>query len=92
MAAVVALLLAISASAASLSDNALGFEASDGNLNRDAASAPPIDWNSFASVTWTGTAPYQTATKTVSPWTFNGRHRRQSRRERHRLRGRDEAG
>jgi hypothetical protein len=44
------------------------FEASDGNLAPD--SNP--DWNSFNPVTWTGTAPYQSAVKNITSGTLNG--------------------
>ncbi|HEY5987016.1 MAG TPA: prealbumin-like fold domain-containing protein [Streptosporangiaceae bacterium] len=49
---------------------AAGFEDNDANLAPD--TAINFDWNSFAPVTWTGTAPYQTATKTTGGWTFLG--------------------
>lgn len=47
-----------------------GFEFADGNL----APQGPIDfdWNSFAPVSWTGTAPYRVAEKDLSGWTFGG--------------------
>jgi hypothetical protein len=47
-----------------------GFEGADGNL----APVPTtgFDWNSFAPTTWTGTAPYRSAAKVVSGWTFTG--------------------
>jgi uncharacterized repeat protein (TIGR01451 family) len=49
-----------------------GFEDNDGNLQVDKAGC--VDWNSFAPLTWTGTAPYQSATSTaVPPFTFYGR-------------------
>jgi hypothetical protein len=38
------------------------FESGDGNLTAETG----FDWNSFSSVSWTGTAPYLTATKTAS--------------------------
>jgi Bacterial Ig-like domain (group 3) len=49
---------------------AAGFEDNDGNLTPQA----PInfDWNSFAPLTWTGTAPNQTSSKVVNGWTFLG--------------------
>jgi prealbumin domain-containing protein len=47
---------------------ASGFEDDDGNLAVDSA----FDWNGFSPVTWTGTAPNQTASKTVSGWAFTG--------------------
>src|SRR5262249_12387167 len=49
---------------------AAGFEDNDANLIPEA----PInfDWNSFSPVTWTGTSPFQTASKTVSGWQFLG--------------------
>ncbi len=49
---------------------AAGFEDNDGNLAAD--TGINFDWNSFAPVAWTGTAPYQTATKTTGGWTFLG--------------------
>lgn len=55
--------------AGTVSNNA-GFEGADGNL---APQAPiNFDWNSFATVTWGGTAPYRTSAKTVAPWEFTG--------------------
>ena len=48
--------------------NASGFEDDDGNL----AVNSTFDWNGFSPVTWTGTAPYQTASKTASGWSFTG--------------------
>jgi uncharacterized repeat protein (TIGR01451 family) len=47
-----------------------GFEDADGNLVIDTAGC--MDWNGFAPVTWTGTAPYQTASKTSGNFTFFG--------------------
>jgi hypothetical protein len=47
---------------------ASGFEDDDGNLAVDST----FDWNGFSPVTWTGTAPNQTATKLASGWTFTG--------------------
>ena len=47
---------------------AAGFEDDDGNL----APATLTDWNSFAPVTWTGTAPYQTGTSSANGFTFLG--------------------
>jgi hypothetical protein len=50
--------------------DAARFEDDDGNL----APAAPInfDWNSFAPVTWTGTAPNRVAAKTQAGWDFDG--------------------
>jgi hypothetical protein len=48
--------------------NASGFEDDDGNL----AVNSTFDWNGFSPVTWTGTAPNQSATKTASGWDFTG--------------------
>jgi hypothetical protein len=67
--AIAALVLAIGASAGPVS-SAAGFEGDDGNLADDAAAG--IDWNNFASVTWTGTAPFRSADKTASGWEFKG--------------------
>ena len=64
-----ALVLAISASAGPVSD-AAGFEGADGNLTAEAAIN--FDWNSFAPVTWTGTAPTRQASTSASGWTFTG--------------------
>jgi hypothetical protein len=49
---------------------AAGFEDNDGNLTPQA----PInfDWNSFAPLSWQGTAPYQNASNLVNGWTFLG--------------------
>lgn len=48
-----------------------GFEDADANLA--VTTAGNIDWNSFAGTgIWTGTAPRQTATNTVSGWHFLG--------------------
>lgn len=47
-----------------------GFEDNDGNLAIDTPGN--MDWNGFSPVTWTGTAPNQTATKVANGWTFNG--------------------
>src|SRR5215471_16948656 len=56
----------------SLSDmpggTASGFEDDDGNLVVNST----FDWNGFSPVTWTGTAPNQTATTTASGWAFSG--------------------
>src|SRR5438132_2946563 len=48
--------------------SAAGFEDDDGNL----APETLLDWNSFAPVTWTGSAPYLTATKTSNGFKFLG--------------------
>jgi hypothetical protein len=50
---------------------AAGFEDDDGNLAPD---QPPInfDWNSFSPASWTGNAPYRTATKAANGWEFTG--------------------
>ncbi|HZC50954.1 MAG TPA: prealbumin-like fold domain-containing protein [Mycobacterium sp.] len=58
---------AITASAGPVG-NASGFEDDDGNLVVNST----FDWNGFSPVTWTGTAPNQTATKIASGWTFTG--------------------
>ncbi len=50
--------------------DASGFEDADGNLAVDNAGC--ADWNSFAPVTWTGTAPYQKATATSGAFKFTG--------------------
>jgi uncharacterized repeat protein (TIGR01451 family) len=47
---------------------AAGFEDNDGNLVPEGLT----DWNSFAPVTWTGTAPYQQATGSSGGFTFLG--------------------
>ena len=66
--AIVALVLAIGASAGPIS-NAAGFQGDDANLADDGAG---IDWNSFAPVTWTGTAPFRQADKDALGWEFKG--------------------
>jgi uncharacterized repeat protein (TIGR01451 family) len=43
---------------------AASFEGDDGDLTHDSLT----DWNDFASLAYTGDAPYQTATKNVAPW------------------------
>jgi hypothetical protein len=64
-----ALLLAIGgAASAGPIGNASGFEDDDGNLVVNST----FDWNGFSPVTWTGSAPYQSASKTASGWVFNG--------------------
>jgi hypothetical protein len=78
LAAVGALVLALGSSA---NPGAIGtaakFEDDDANL----AVNSTFDWNGFASVTWTGTAPYRTSSKTTANppysaqnagWEFNG--------------------
>lgn len=45
-----------------------GFEGDDGNLAHNSA----MDWNDFATVTWSGSAPNRTGTKLTGGWTFNG--------------------
>jgi uncharacterized repeat protein (TIGR01451 family) len=53
--------------------NAADFEDDDGNLAPYDSGPTRLDWNSFSPVTWNGTAPYQTATETLSPgWKFTG--------------------
>src|SRR5262249_29412114 len=47
-----------------------GFEDADGNLAIDKAGC--MDWNGFAPVTWTGSAPYQNSTKVSGNFTFFG--------------------
>ena len=47
-----------------------GFEDADGNLAVDNAGC--MDWNGFAPVTWTGSAPNQTASKNVGGYSFYG--------------------
>ena len=50
--------------------DASGFEDADGNLAVDTTGC--TDWNSFAPVTWTGTAPFQKASKTLGALSFAG--------------------
>jgi hypothetical protein len=52
---------------ASVSTDA-GFELADGNLVHNTL----MDWNDFATTTWTGTAPTRTSTKNVAGWAFTG--------------------
>jgi Prealbumin-like fold domain len=63
-----ALILAIGASAGPIGALS-GFQDDDGNLADEGAG---IDWNNFASTTWTGTSPYLTSSKTASGWAFTG--------------------
>src|SRR5437773_8454353 len=64
-----ALLLAIGgAASAGPIGTAAGFEDDDGNLVVNST----FDWNGFSPLTWTGSAPYQSASKTASGWQFNG--------------------
>src|SRR5438874_362188 len=51
--------------------SAAGFEDDDANLARDSTF---LDWNSFAPITWNGSAPYQTASKSLGAgeWQFTG--------------------
>ena len=62
--------LAGSGTASATVASASGFEDADANL----APATATDWNSFAPVGWTGTAPYQTGASTngVTGWQFTG--------------------
>jgi hypothetical protein len=46
---------------------AANFEDNDGNLIVD-PNGPTVDWNSFSPLTYTGTAPYQTASKVSNGW------------------------
>ena len=48
-----------------------GFEGGDGNLAPN-GTTPNFDWNSFAPMTWTGTAPNRIAEKSQAGWTFDG--------------------
>jgi uncharacterized repeat protein (TIGR01451 family) len=50
--------------------NQSGFEDADGNLAIDTAGC--MDWNGFAPMTWSGSVPYQTATKVSGNFTFFG--------------------
>jgi hypothetical protein len=47
----------------------LGLRGNDGNLTPTGTN---LDWNSFAPVTWQGTAPERFAEKNVSGWDFDG--------------------
>jgi hypothetical protein len=67
LAAIAALVLALTASGGTIG-TASGFEDDDGNLVVNST----FDWNGFSPVTWQGTAPYQTASKTTSGWAFTG--------------------
>src|SRR5437870_6639116 len=66
--AIAALVLAIGASATGPVGTAAGFEDDDGNLVVNST----FDWNGFSPLTWTGSAPYQSASNTASGWQFNG--------------------
>ena len=63
-----AALVLVLAAAAGPIGTASGFEDDDGNL----AVNTTFDWNGFSPVTWAGTAPSQTASKTASGWAFTG--------------------
>lgn len=52
--------------------NESGFEDDDANLVVGDGDPSGFDWNGFAPLTWEGDAPYQTADKIVSGWTFTG--------------------
>jgi uncharacterized repeat protein (TIGR01451 family) len=52
--------------------NGSGFEDKDGNLAVNDTVNGCTDWNSFAPVTWTGTAPYQTTTGTANGFNLFG--------------------
>jgi hypothetical protein len=47
-----------------------GFEGADGNLA--VTTTGNVDWNTFASLTWTGSAPLREASGTVSGWKVTG--------------------
>jgi hypothetical protein len=51
--------------------NESGFEDDDGNLAPNPAGLN-FDWNSFAPLTWTGTAPTRTSEASASGWSFTG--------------------
>ena len=57
----------ITASAGTVATNSC-FEGSDANLVSNGAT----DWNSFAPVTWGGTAPFQTTTATANGYRMSG--------------------
>lgn len=61
-------LVATSTSASASVSTDAGFEFADGNLIHNSL----MDWNDFATTTWTGTAPYRTSTKNVAGWAFTG--------------------
>lgn len=65
--AAVALVVVLPASAGPIG-TAAGFEDNDGNLVVNST----LDWNGFSPVTWTGTAPYQSASTIVSGFAFTG--------------------
>jgi hypothetical protein len=68
----VSLPLALTAAAATTGPigTAAGFEDNDGNLAIDTPGQ--MDWNGFAPLTWTGTAPFRQSTATASGWAFSG--------------------
>ena len=51
--------------------NESGFEDDDGNLAPNPA-VLNFDWNNFAPLTWTGTAPTRTSEASVGGWKFTG--------------------
>ena len=73
VAALVAILIALPASAGPVGTNA-GFEDDDGNLVDNAVAG--VDWNNSGGAAapngWTGSAPARTKTSTFSGWSFKG--------------------
>jgi hypothetical protein len=68
LASVVTNIAAVPRASANLAGS--NFESNDANLAVDTAGN--MDWNGFAPVTWTGTAPYRQSAATVGGWTFTG--------------------
>jgi Prealbumin-like fold domain len=53
--------------------NLTGSDFESGDANLAVNTSGNVDWNSFSPATWTGAAPYQTATKTLANgWQFAG--------------------
>jgi hypothetical protein len=69
VAAIATLLGAIHVGSSGATLTGSGFEGNDANLAVNTAGN--MDWNGF-SPTWTGNAPYKTATATANGWTFAG--------------------
>ncbi|MDC3960787.1 MSCRAMM family protein [Polyangium jinanense] len=68
---------AVSAIVAGPVGTASGFEDDDGNLAPGPA-PDGFDWNSFATTTWTGSAPNRATTKSTAGWDFAGFEDRQA--------------
>jgi hypothetical protein len=68
VAAALTLLITVPVLAVGPIGTAAGFEDDDANLVVNST----MDWNGFSPVSWIGTAPFQTASKTAAGWQFIG--------------------